>query len=79
MFRVKFAEKEMEFDAPLSVYEASVAAELSSRAVLCAKVNGRVVAMTEQLFPYSVISITRMASGFTSFASMNSYPRKPIC
>ena len=49
MFRIKFAEKEMKFEAPLSVYDAAAAAELISRAVLAAKVNGRVVALTEQL------------------------------
>ena len=49
MFSIKFAEKEMKFEAPLSVYDAAAAAELISRAVLAAKVNGRVVALTEQL------------------------------
>ena len=49
MFCVKFAEKEMCFEAPLSVFDAAKEAELVSRAHVAAKVNGRVVAMTEQL------------------------------
>ncbi len=49
MFQVKFADKVMEFDAPLSVFDAAKAAELVSRAHVAAKVNGRVAAMTEQL------------------------------
>ncbi len=49
MFCVKFAEKEMCFEVPLSVFDAAKEAELVSRAHVAAKVNGRVVAMTEQL------------------------------
>ena len=49
MFQVKFAEKEMSFDAPLSVFDAAAAAELVSRAHLAAKVNGVVVGMTQLL------------------------------
>ena len=49
MFQVKFAEKAMEFDAPLSVFDAAKAAELVSRAHVAAKVNGAVVAMNHLL------------------------------
>ena len=47
--KIKFAEKEMVFDAPLSVFDAAKEAELVSRAHLAAKVNGVVVDMTYQL------------------------------
>ena len=46
MFSVKFAEKEMSFDAPLSVFDAARAAEVGTRAHLAARVNGQVVDMT---------------------------------
>ena len=49
MFQVKFAEKEMSFDAPISVFDAAAAAELVSRAHLAAKVDGKVVGMTHLL------------------------------
>ncbi|MBQ8358085.1 MAG: threonine--tRNA ligase, partial [Clostridia bacterium] len=49
MFKVKFAEKEMEFEAPLSVFDAAKAAEIVSRAHIAAKVGGKVVAMTHLL------------------------------
>ena len=46
MFCVKFAENEMNFDAPLSVFDAAKAAELVTRAHIAARVNGVVVDMT---------------------------------
>ncbi|MBE6703014.1 MAG: threonine--tRNA ligase [Ruminococcaceae bacterium] len=49
MFKVKFAEKEMSFAAPLSVFDAAKEAELVSRAHIAAKVNGTVVGMTHLL------------------------------
>ena len=49
MFSVKFAEKEMQFDAPLSVFDAAKEAELVTRAHIAAKVNGTVVGMTHLL------------------------------
>ncbi len=49
MFQVKFADKEMSFDAPLSVFEAAAAAELVSRAHLAALVNSELVGMTHVL------------------------------
>ncbi len=49
MFQVKFAEKEMSFDAPLSVFDAAAAAELVSRAHLAALVDGKLVGMTQLL------------------------------
>ena len=39
----------MQFDAPLTVYDAAKAAELANRAVLAAKLNGKVVALTEEI------------------------------
>ena len=49
MFCVKFAEKEISFDAPLSVFDAAKAAELVIRAHIAARVNGKVVDMTTLL------------------------------
>ena len=49
MFTVKFAEKEMSFESPLSVFDAAREAELVTRAHLAAKVNGQVVDMTHIL------------------------------
>ena len=49
MFQVKFGEKVMRFEAPLSVFDAAKEAELVSREVLAAEVNGKVVGMTEVL------------------------------
>ncbi len=49
MFNVKFADKSMEFDAPLTVFDAAKAAELVSRAHVAAKIGDKVVAMTHLL------------------------------
>ncbi len=49
MFKVKFAEKEMEFEAPLSVFDAAKAAEIVSRAHIAAEIGGKTVAMTHVL------------------------------
>ena len=49
MFSVKFADKEMSFDAPLSVFDAAKAAELVTRAHIAARVNGTLVDMTTVL------------------------------
>ena len=49
MFEVRFPEKSMQFDAPLSVFDAARAAELVSRAHIAAEVNGKVVGMTHLL------------------------------
>ena len=49
MLKVNFGEKEMQFDAPLTVYDAAKAAELANHAVLAAKLNGKVVALTEEI------------------------------
>ncbi len=49
MFQVKFQDKVMQFEAPLSVFDAAKEAELVSREVLAAEVNGKVVGMTEVL------------------------------
>ena len=49
MFNVDFGTKKAAFEAPLSVYDAAVAAELISRDVLAAEVNGKVTALTTVL------------------------------
>ena len=49
MFNVDFGTKKAAFEAPLSVYDAAAAAELISRDVLAAEVNGKVVALTAVL------------------------------
>jgi len=49
MFNVKFGEKVLSFDAPVTVYDAAKEAELISREVLCARVNGKVSDLTTPL------------------------------
>ncbi|MBO7341306.1 MAG: threonine--tRNA ligase, partial [Clostridia bacterium] len=49
MFKVSFPEKTVEFEAPLSVFDAARAAELVSRAHVAAEVDGAVVGMTHTL------------------------------
>ncbi len=61
MFQVKFAEKEMSFEAPLSVFDAARAAEVGMRAHLAAKVNGRVVDMTYLLEADAVVELLTFA------------------
>ena len=46
MFKVNFASKVVEFDAPITVYDAAREAELISREIIAAKVNGTVVDLT---------------------------------
>ena len=46
MFTVKFPGKEMQFDAPVTAYDAARAAELISRDVLACKINGEVKDLT---------------------------------
>ncbi len=47
--KIKFGDKILEKDAPLSVFEAASELELASRATVCAVVDGKVVAMTHIL------------------------------
>ena len=47
--KINFGSKVMEFDAPITVYDAAAAAELISRAVIGAHVNGKLCALTELL------------------------------
>ncbi|MBQ9098280.1 MAG: threonine--tRNA ligase [Clostridia bacterium] len=61
MFQVKFAEKEMSFEAPLSVFDAAKEAELISRAHVAAKVNGKVVAMTQLLDADATVELLTFA------------------
>ena len=49
MFKVSFPEKTLEFEAPLSVFDAAKAAELVTRAHIAAEVGGAVVGMTHTL------------------------------
>ncbi len=46
MFKVNFQAKTVELDAPISVYDAAREAELISREIIAAKVNGTVVDLT---------------------------------
>ncbi len=45
--QINFKEKSMTFDAPLSVFDAAAAAELVTRAHIAARVNGKLVGMTQ--------------------------------
>ena len=47
--KINFKDKSMEFDAPLSVFDAAAAAELVTRAHIAAHVNGKLCAMTTLL------------------------------
>ncbi len=47
--QINFKEKSVNFDAPLSVFDAAATAELISRAVIAARVNGKVCALTQML------------------------------
>jgi threonyl-tRNA synthetase len=49
MFNVNFGEKVLSFDSPVTVYDAAKEAELITRDVLCAKVNGKVSDLTSPL------------------------------
>ena len=44
--QINFKDKSVAFDAPITVYDAAAAAELISRAVIAARVNGKVCALT---------------------------------
>ncbi len=46
MFEVKFADKALQFEAPITAYDAAREAELISREVIAAKVNGTVCDLT---------------------------------
>ncbi len=45
--QINFKERSMAFDAPVTVYDAAAAAELISRAVIAARVNGKLCALTQ--------------------------------
>ena len=47
--KINFGTKIAELDAPMTVYDAAAAAELISRSVIGAKVNGKLCALTEML------------------------------
>ncbi len=47
--QIRFKDKSVELDAPMSVFDAAAAAELISRQVIAARVNGKVCALTHIL------------------------------
>ena len=47
--KIKIQDREMEFDAPITVYDAAKEAELITRAVIGAQVGDKTVALTEEL------------------------------
>ena len=47
--KIKLQDKELELEAPITVYEAARAAELISREVIGAEIDGKTVALTEEL------------------------------
>ena len=49
MIKVNFVDKSLDFDAPITVYEAAKAAEMIDRSVIAAKVDGKVVALSYTL------------------------------
>ena len=49
MFKINFADKSVEFSAPVTAYDAAREAELISREVIAARVNGKVVDLTTLL------------------------------
>ncbi len=62
MFEVKFADKSIKFESPISVYDAAREAELISREVIAAKVNGEVVDLTRVLESYAEVELLTFAS-----------------
>ncbi len=59
--QIQFKEKNMTFDAPLSVFDAAAAAELISRQVIAARVNGTLCAMTEMLTGDATVELLTFA------------------
>ena len=49
MIKVNFVDKSIDFEAPVTVYEAARAAELIDRSIIAAKVDGKVVALSYTL------------------------------
>ena len=49
MIKVNFLDKSIDFESPVTVYEAARAAELIDRSVIAAKVDGKVVALSHAL------------------------------
>ncbi len=61
MFKVSFSEKTLEFEAPLSVFDAARAGELVTRAHIAAEVDGAVVGMTHTLAGDSEVKLLTFA------------------
>ncbi len=61
MFKVSFPEKNLEFEAPLSVFDAARAGELVTRAHIAAEVDGAVVGMTHTLAGDSEVKLLTFA------------------
>ncbi|MBQ2772830.1 MAG: threonine--tRNA ligase [Clostridia bacterium] len=61
MFKVSFPEKNLEFEAPLSVFDAARAGDLVTRAHIAAEVDGAVVGMTHTLAGDSEVKLLTFA------------------
>ena len=61
MFEVKFSEKALSFDAPITAYDAAREAELISREVIACKVNGEVKDLTTLVDSDSEIALLTFA------------------
>ncbi len=61
MFNVSFADRVMEFDAPVTVYDAAKAAELISREVIACRVNGKVTDLTSTLSENAAVELLTFA------------------
>ena len=61
MFKVSFPEKTVEFEAPLSVFDAAKAAELVTRAHIAAEIGGKTVAMTEKIAGDAAVKLLTFA------------------
>ena len=66
MFKVSFPEKNLEFEAPLSVFDAARAGELVTRAHIAAEVDGAVVGMTHTLAGDSEVKLLTFADAASS-------------
>ena len=61
MFEVKFSDKSLSFDAPVTAYDAAREAELISREVIACKVNGEVRDLTTMLDSDSEVTLLTFA------------------
>ena len=61
MFTVRFNDKTLSFDAPVTVYDAAREAELISRDVIVSRVNGKVADLTTPLCEDSDVELLTFA------------------